>query len=476
MTPGKRTRNPERSRRQRTRRFDLTAVLAVVLPLVTIGALALVHPAHETFTPRPPALTRLSRSVVVCPAARPFSPDALAATASGSAGTLTLGSGADQSDVPVRPNAGTPLTGPGALVVRGRDQVAPGLVAGRFGTSPVTGVNCPNPAADQWFTGLGARVDHDSVLELVNPDPGPAVVGFTLLSQGRTYTVRRLSGLTIPGHKTITLDLARVVPRRSQLSAHVVISRGRLAVNVLDSSTDLRTRRTTSEWLPPQLLPATSNRLLGLPTGPGLRTLLLANGTTDVVRAQVEIVTGDTSFVPEGLGPTQLAPGTTTSIILTKVLAKAMADGAVGIEVTSTGPVTATLTTELARDRAITVPDVSFSNEAAVPLPVGSRPTRGGKGGPAPTADLVLSAEAAGAGVVDAYSSTGRKLMHKVVAEQQGRTVTLRLPVGTAFVRVVPKRTPLWGAVVLAGNGATVIPLHELLVRGLVPQITAGQD
>jgi Family of unknown function (DUF5719) len=476
MSPGKRTRNPEKSRRQRTRRFDVTALLAVVLPLATIGALALVHPADEAVTSHPPALTRLTRSVVVCPSARPVSPDALAVTASGSSGTLTLGAGADQSDVPVQPNAGTPLTGTGPLVLRGRDKVAPGLVAGRFGTAPISGVNCPNPAADQWFTGLGARVDHDSIVELVNPDPGPAVADFTLLSEGRTYSVRRLRGLTIPGHRTVTLNLAKVVPRRSQLTAHVVISRGRLAVNVLDSTTNLGTNRTTSEWMPPQLLPATTNRLLGLPTGPGLRTLLLANGTADVVRAQVKIVTGDTSFVPEGMDPTQLAPGTTTSVVLTKVLAQAMQDGAVGIEVTSTGPVTATLTTQLAHDRAITAPDVSFSHEAALALPVGSRPAKGGKGGPVLTADLVLSADAAGSGVVNAYSSTGTKLLHKVVAEQQGRTVTVRLPVGTAFVRVVPQRTPLWGAVVLSGNGAAVIPLHELLVRGLVPQITAGQD
>lgn len=480
MSPGKRTRGAESSRRQRSR-LDVTALLAVLFPLVTVGALALVHPASVPHTSSPPALTRLTRSDVVCPASRPISPLALAASAASKSGNLGVGSGTDQRTVRVHPHTTTPVSGSSALVVRGRDAMAPGLVAGRFGTSPVTGVSCPNPAADQWFTGLGARVDHDSVVELVNPDPGKAVANFTLLSENHTFSVRRLRGLSVPGHSTVTVDLARSVPRRTLLSAHVVISRGRLAVNVLDSVKDLRTGKVTSEWLAPQLLPSTDTRLLGLPTGPGQRTLQLANGTADVVRAQVKIITGDTSFVPEGMSPTQLAPGTTTSVVLTKVLSTALRDGAVGIEVQSTGPVTASVVTQLPGDRVTTVPNAAFSHEAAIPLPVGSPPTKGPQGkGPqgkaTVSADLRLAADAAGAGVVDAYSSTGRRLMHTVVAEQQGRTATVHLPAGTAFLRVIAQRTPLRAAVVLTGNGATVIPLHELLVRGLVPQIAPGQD
>jgi hypothetical protein len=43
-------------------------------------------------------------------------------------------------------------------------------------------------------------------------------------------------------------------------------------------------------------------------------------------------------------------------------------------------------------------------------------------------------------------------------------------------VDVVPLRTTVRGSVLVAGTGATVIPLHELLVEGLVPQISPGQD
>ena len=104
------------------------------------------------------------------------------------------------------------------------------------------------------------------MIELVNPDAGPAVADITLLGP-HLFSTGRLRGILIPGHKTITVDLGTVIPRRTLFTAHVVVSRGRLAVDVLDSVTDLVTHRTTREWLPRQLAPATTNQLLGLPAG-----------------------------------------------------------------------------------------------------------------------------------------------------------------------------------------------------------------
>ena len=77
-----------------------------------------------------------------------------------------------------------------------------------------------------------------------------------------------------------------------------------------------------------------------------------------------------------------------------------------------------------------------------------------------------------------AYDASGKQLVHKTVASQQGHTVTVDLPRGTAFVHVVPKGTPVRGAVLVSGDtaGATVIPLTELLTQGLVPQISPGRS
>ena len=83
MSRGKRMRAPEVVRRSRTRRLDLTTVLAVVIPLVTVGLLALVRipPVHDT--DQPPSLTKLTNALVVCPSGRPSTTDAGASTASG---------------------------------------------------------------------------------------------------------------------------------------------------------------------------------------------------------------------------------------------------------------------------------------------------------------------------------------------------------------------------------------------------------
>jgi hypothetical protein len=469
---GRRIRIPEVARRQRTRRIEATTVLAVVLPLATVGVLALVRQPPTHSTEQPPALTQLTRSLVVCPAAAAGSPDAAVSTANGTAGKVTVLSGTTSRDVAVRPWSSTPVPGSGALTVKGVDALAPGLLAARSGTAPVTGLDCSNPASDQWFTGVGARSDHDSVIELTNPDSGPAVADISLLAH-QTFSVRQLRGITVPGHRTITLDLGKVVPRRPLLTAHVVVSRGRLAVGVLDTSTDLATRKVQREWLPRQLVPEQDSLLLGLPTGPGDRTLQLANPGTDVVRAQVRIVTGDTSFVPAGLKPVTIAPGATTSLSLTSELRQALQDGAVGVAVQATAPITTSLRTTLATDRVLTVPADAIAQEAATLLPVVT-----GKAAEKHQVDahVLLTADAAGSVTVTAYDASGARVLHRTVGTQKGRTSSVSLPKGTALVDVVPQRTNVNGSVVVTGDGATVIPLHQLLVKGLVPQISPGQD
>jgi hypothetical protein len=450
----------------------LTTVLAVVLPLVTVGVLALVRQAPVHVTDQPPALTQLTRSVVICPAANAGSPKAVVSTVSGSSGRLVVASAGSSHEVTVRPWATTRVPGRDTLSVNATDTLAPGLVAQRSGTAPLTATECTNPASEQWFTGIGARVDHDSVVELTNPDPGPAVADLTLLGT-HTFSTRRLRGITIPGHKTITLDLARIVPRRPLLTAHVVVSRGRLAVHVLDSSTDLATKKAQSEWLPRQLAPELDNLLLGLPTGSGTRVLQLANPSEDVVRAQVRIVTGDTSFVPAGMKPVAIAPGSTTSVSLTSALRKALGDGAIGVSVQASSPITTSLVTSLTGDRVLTVPDDVIAQEAATLLPVVT-----GKAAAhhQVSARLLVAADAAGAVSVTAYDASGKRVLHRTVGTQDGRTSSVALPRGTALVHIVPQRTNVRASVVVSGTGATVIPLHELLVKGLVPQISPGQD
>jgi hypothetical protein len=484
MSPGRRVRDADVVRRRRTPRLDAVSALALVIPLLTIGVLALVRqpPVHDR-TQRP-ALTALTNATVVCPGPVTVSPDGSVSTASGHAGQVSVGVEGQATSVSVSSGTVAALPTGGAAVVRGSDALAPGLLALRSGTAPVTAQSCSVPSSEQWFTGIGSGAGHDSVIELVNPDSGRADADITLYGT-RPFTVRKLHGITIPAHKTVSLDLGAIAPRRVLLSAQVQVSRGRLAVHVLDNRTDLATHKTRSEWVPRQAAPALDNQMLGLPPGAAgvtvKRSLQVANPGESVVRAQVKIITGDTSFAPAGVAPISIQPGSTTAVSLTEVLNKAIADGALGVEVTADGPVTASLLSDLGTDEAITVPDPVVRDEAATLLPVAATPDTSGKpGGPgtkAPTpvaATLLLAADAAGAATVTAYDATGSRLLHQRVGQQQGHTVSVDLPAGTAYVRVVPSGTEIRAAVVVTGAGASVIPLGELLTRGLVPQISPG--
>jgi hypothetical protein len=466
-------------RRRRTPRLDLVSALAILVPLLTIGALALVRqpPVHRQS--HPPALTKLTDATVVCPGTAPVSPDVGVATAGGRSGYVRVSTGRQHTSVSVSTGkisvlSSAPAGGDG-VVVRGTGDHAPGLLGLRSGSAPLATQPCTVPSPDQWFTGIGAGATHDSVIQLVNPDAGRADADITLYGV-RAFSVRKLHGITIPAHRTVSLDLGKIVPRRTLLSAQVQVSRGRLAVHVLDRRTDLATHKTQTEWLPAQLAPALDNRMYGLPTGPGRRTLQIANPGTEVVRAQVKLITGDTTFAPSGLDTVSVPPGTTASVPLTQVLAQPLRDGAVGVEVIADGPVTSSVITQLATDDALTVPAPVVRAEAATLLPVATAASGHGKKPVPVTPTLLLAADSAGAATVTAYEANGRQLLDRRVGLQDGNTVSVTLPRGTSYLHVVPDGTLLRGSVVLTGDGAAVVPLGELLTQGLVPQIRPGRD
>lgn len=469
MSPGRRVRVAEVVRRRRTPRFDVVTVLALVIPLITIGALALVRqpPVHDR-THRP-ALTQLTGTTVVCPAPDRWSPKAGVASASGASGDVTVDSEGVRSSVPVSPGTVTPVQGSGAVVIQGDDELAQGLLGVRYGTAPLTTLACGVPTSAQWFAGVGSGPEHDSVIELVNPDSGPADADITLYGD-HEFTRRKLHGITIPAHRTVRLDLGKIAPKRVLLSAQVAVTRGRLAVHVLDSRTDLVTHRSVREWLPPQTEPALELRMLGLPTGPGQRTLQLANPGDDVARAEVKIITGDTTFAPSALTTITIQPGSTTSVRLTKLLARALDDGAVGVQVTADAPVVASVLTRRPADAAVTVPNTDIRSGTATLLPVVPAKAPAKAGGPV-TATAYVSADAAGVVTVQAYDASGQALPDQRVAVQQGHTATIELPKGTAYVLMAPERTTIRASVVVEGDGASVIPMQELLSQGLVPHI-----
>ena len=121
-------------------------------------------------------------------------------------------------------------------------------------------------------------------------------------------------------------------------------------------------------------------------------------------------------------------------------------------------------------DTVVTVPDTEIRSGAATLLPVVPAKAPPKAGGPV-TATAYVSADAAGVVTVQAYDATGQSLPEQRVAVQQGHTVTVRLPRGAAYAQITPERTVIRAAVVVQGDGASVLPLQELVTQGLVPHI-----
>lgn len=442
------------------RRLDVTTVLAVVLPLLTVAALALVRPDVTTTAATPPEETALTRAVVICPSG---ANEAALATNNGAAGPVDFLLGGREGTADVTATGVTTVTGgAGPLVVRAEGDLAPGLVAGRF-ASPLASAECRAPAPDQWFTGLGSGARHTSVLELVNPDAGPAVVDATLYGVSGVVDAPELRGVAVPGRGVVRLSLAELVPRRDELALQVTTSRGRVAASLRDRYQQLGTGGAAEDWLRSQDAPATSNLLLGLAPGAGLRTLVLLNPGDDETRARVRVVSEESVFSPAGLEEVILAPQSVTRVSLTEMMRGPAGEGTLGLLVDSPEPVTATIRTYAGGDLSHAVPGAPIASPTTVLTPTGDK--------------QVVLAGATQAGTV---SVTARTADGEVVGEERievvaGRGYLVSVPARAVLLTVTPRRTDVVGSVLVTDDdGAAVIRLREQVTSGLIGSVRIG--
>lgn len=454
-----------RTARQRRLGVDVTTVLAVVLPIITVGAVLLVRPGDTGLVTHAPSRTALTSASVVCPSAMPKEPTVYLATAhKGARGDVEVGTDKGSQQVHVASGSvATASPGDGPVTITGNGDLAPGLIAARSAVKPLAAVSCPATSPDQWFSAVGAGAGHDSTLELVNPDAGPAVADVTVYGQTGVIDVPHLRGVRVPGHQSVQLDLGQVVPRRSELALHVVTSRGRLATSVLDTADELGSGAKSSDWLPAQPAPATSNVLLGAPAGKGTRELAVANPGENEARVTVKVISPKSVYAPEGLNEIRLAPGTARKIDLSKQLASAIAQGAFGLQVDSTVPVTATLRSITDGDLSHATPGSPVTTGSTVVVPEGDK--------------QVLLGNADGVGVVKivARSADGKKLMSQSAEVRPDAGAVVKLPKKATLVSVQPSKTSIVGAVQVTGpGGATVVPLLEMVRNGLIPDVRPG--
>jgi len=450
------------------RRFGADVILAVLLPLACALALFALHPERSQPHAAAAAETPLTSASVVCPA--PLSgPDQLGVSVVGSgpdtkaAGDVQVGLG--ESAAPLTVRGGRVSLAPpglGAAVVSAGDDLAPGLVAGRSRSAPLAAVDCAPPVADQWFTGVGAGATYDSVLELVNPNAGQAIADITVRSSAGVIDVPALHGVAVPGSTATTLDLAKIVPHRGDLALEVHVSRGRLAVHVTDTYDELGSGVRSQDWLPAQSEPATSSVLLGLAKGEGERSLVLANPGADEVRATVKVITASSVYAPSGVDPVRVAPDSTQTVTLDDVLAQAGKDGATGVLVEASGPLTASVRQVVDGDLSLLAPAPALASASAVVVPTGAKRL------------LLEDPDTAGSATVTSYDADGKQLDQQQVDLVPDAGADLALPDAAALVTLTPQGTSLRAAVLLTGTGTAVVPLRELVLTGLVPDVRPG--
>ncbi|GAA4676277.1 DUF5719 family protein [Nocardioides nanhaiensis] len=448
------------SRATRSRRgFDLTVLLAVLLPLAFVGLLLLVQPDPEPPTSaRPPSTDTLTRGTLVCPGAGSSS---LLTTAGEGSGELQLRVGEQERAVPVEPGGVTAVETREPVVALGVDDLAPGLAGTTQGDASATA--CTPPRSEVWFTGVGAGARHSSVLELVNPDAGPATVDVLVHGREGLVEVPALRGLAVPGGGRSRVELATAVPRGDDLTLHVTTTRGRVAAHLLDTVDQLGAGAVSSEWLPAQSAPSTDNLLLGLPggaDGQGQRVLVLTNPGDDETRAALQLVTAEAAFTPEGVEEIVVPPGATVRVALNPLLRGIDLGDALGLRLTSGAPLTADLRSFIDGDLAHVVPADPVGSPTVTALPEGAQ-------------QLLLAAAEASTARVEPLDAQGDPLRSREVELAAGATAAVELPEGAVLVRVTPQGGSLVGSVLVGSPRLAVVPLlepeRESLVADVVP-------
>lgn len=451
-----------RTARMARARLDATTLAAVAIPVLAVLMAFLVQtdiaPSRSAVAP---VETALSRAIVICP---PGGSEVDVASASGSTGEVDVRSGGVDRTAEVGPGLTARLSlGRKSAVITGRDDLAPGLVASRF-SDPLATIDCRPPQFDQWFTGVGAGAKHQSVLQLVNPDAGRALVDIEVLGRKGPIDVPALRGLAIRGGESRLFDLAKTIPRRDDLALHVRILRGRVSASVLDSFRELGAGQQGQDGLAAQDSPGRTNLLLGLPSGAGQRTLVLANPGPDEGRATVRLVGANAIFTPQDVPEIVLPPESVVRVPLAPVLkgvGDSDAERPYGIQVESTVPTTAGLMMFVGGDLVLGAPTPALSEPAVTPLPDARQQI------------LVLGgATTQGLVTVMTWDEDGNALSERVIEIGADLGYEVRLPRGARLVSVNPERTTV-AAVVLAKNevGVTLVRLRATVLTGLVPDV-----
>lgn len=452
-----------RVRRQRGRRLDNTALVALGL----IGAMAvalLLNRPHQWEQPKLAADSSAPKAAtVVCPGKPKSGADQLSVTnAADGSGEVTLsgpGAGKGAQTAAASGKVTTASVKPGSVVVKAGKEVAPGLVAGRSTAKPLAATGCLAPQAEAWFPGVGAGATHNSILELTNPNSGAATVDISLYDEKGVVAVPEdLRGVAIPGNTTRTFDLLHVIPREGELSLKTTVVRGQAGVMVRDRAVALETGAANEDYFPGQSTPAETNLLVGYPNSSASRTLTVVNPGDAQVSAELRLLTPKNVLTPEGAPEISVPPNGQTQVDLTKLLGKDSADDAYGVEIVASGPVTTAMRSVDRGDVAITTATETVSGATAVVVPAG--PGVGKKR--VVIAGPVAKTGSSGTVKIVPMTAKGKALKSKSVEVGPGLGAEIDVPAEAALIQLVPEGVEVSAAVVMSGEGDAVVPFRPL--------------
>jgi hypothetical protein len=444
-----------------SRRPSPLTLLAVAIPLLTVGALAVVRPAETPPATHAPTVAALDRATAVCPARLPGADDLrLGSTGLGS-GELTLRVGREDDTTTLENGVGS-LAEREPVVAHVSGDLAAGLVVTRSGAG--SAVECERPVPERWFTGVGASAEHSSTLTLINPDKGPAVADVTVWDGSALVHVPALRGIRVPGSGSTSFDLAQLAPSRDPLALRVQVSRGRLASSVVDQVDPVGRERPVREWLPSQAAPATTSYVAGVGTAAADRTLTLANPGDSEVRVTLELVSEESEFAPAGLEEIALAPASVSEVDLSGVLRGRKAQGVQALRVEATGAVTASLRTRISDDLALSAAGPVVTGEAAAALPAGAQRL------------VVVGATSPGVLTLRAWDEDGKEVVRGRRVELDPSTAArIRLPEDAVLALVRLDRTEAVMSLEVSDRGLSVLPLVPLLSSREVADVRPAQ-
>lgn len=321
----------------------------------------------------------------------------------------------------------------------------------------LSGMRCPQPDTSFWFVGDGVGLGRATVLHLVNTDETPASVSVDVYGPDGPVTSAAANGISVAPHSRTSIQLGALAPKPSITALHVRSETGPV-VAALHTRAERGEQALGADWVPQTAEPRRKLLIPGIPAGAGPRKLRLVAPGDDTARVQVQAVTTEGTYAPEGKQSVTVQPGAVTELDLSKALSQRAA----AVRLTADVPVTASM---------VIGSGDGLAYSAAVPALSGGAVVADNGPGGGVTSTLLLSAPMKTAAArVTLFGAEGTAEGSEIVRIPSARTVPVELSPppsvqGNYAVVVSPVEGsgPLYGARVLeqeAGGKLTVLPLQ----------------